>query len=70
MSRENQKTILWGKFLSELYKYKLLERSLLFTTIENLLKIKYNEIGVVNAICNILEACSGYLGSNKMSRNN
>lgn len=30
---ENQKTILWAKFLAELYNYKIIERSLLFSTI-------------------------------------
>ena len=70
VSRENQKTILWGKFFAQLYKYKLLERSLLYSTIENLFKISNNEVGVINVICNILDACVGYLDSKKVSKNN
>ena len=33
-------------------------------------KIKNNELGVINAVCSILDACSGYLDSKKMNKNN
>lgn len=39
---ENQRTILWAKFLAELFNYKLLDRGQLFSTLENVMKITTN----------------------------
>lgn len=67
---ENQKSTLWAKFLAELFKYGMLERPFLFSTIENTFKITNNEVGVIHAFCIIFETCIGYLDSKKVSRNN
>lgn len=67
---QNQKTILWSKFFAELYNYNLIERPILFSTVQNILKITTNEIGVIHALCHIFDACSGYLNSKKTNRKN
>jgi hypothetical protein len=51
---DNQAGQLWAKFLSELFKYDLMKRSYLFKTLDDLLKISGNDLGIVNVVCTIL----------------
>lgn len=67
---ENQRTILWAKFLAELFNYKLLDRGQLFSTLENVMKITTNQVGVIHCICQIFDACSEYIDSKKISKKN
>jgi hypothetical protein len=43
-----------ARFIGELFKYELLKKSQLYNTLEDVLLIEGNEIGVINSICTVL----------------
>ena len=70
-SYEYQRGMISARFIGEMFKYELLKKSQLYNTLEDVLLIEGNAIGVINTVCTVLETCVGYLDSKKiLSQNN
>ena len=62
---EYQRGMILSRFLGELYKYDLIKRSFLYYNLEQMLLLEGNELGVINAVCTVLDTCIGYLDTSK-----
>ncbi len=69
-SYEYQRSMIAARFIGEMFKYELLKRSQLYNLLEDLLEIEGNQVGVINAVCTVLETCIGYLDSKKILAQN